>query len=642
MNLNTNNKDKKYEILEKLKENENILVYKILNKVDNKMYSMRKITLKGESKEELEKIAKEIKIISEINSEYVIKYVNSFIKNNTFNIVTEYYEDINLRQFINKYKNEKKLMGINLIYHIIKEISLGLKDIHNKNLIHRALIPDNLFFASDNKIKIGNFGIINKLNNYYEYMSSQKDFYNYLPPEIIKGEEENKKNDIWSLGCIFYELCTLDYCFNCKNMICLNNKIINKNHGKINLKFYEPELQELINSLLNKNYRERPNIDEICELVLRNCDNNVEKKYEKNYAKSKIKLIIEIKEEDINKEIYFLDNADYVEENGDRHFHDSLKEFNESNVKLYINNKKYRYQKSFRFLEKGEYKIKIKFYFPLKDCSNMFYNCKKIKSIDLSSFKTKSITNMSNMFFNCDNLSYIDFSNFNTENVTNMNNMFRQCYSLTNINLNLFVTKNVHNMSGMFHSCDKLKNLDLSSFDTENVTDMSNLFAYCNDLEKINLSFFNTENVKNMSGMFYMCENLKNLDLSHFNTKNVENMNEMFSFCQNLIDLNLSSFDTQNVFSLEKMFYNCNNITNIDLSKFKVTKVNNISRMFCNCKNLEKINLSFFDIKTVNNYFQVFYNCKNLKEIIIKKGIVINIIENEFKENNIFPKIIYI
>ena len=100
MNLNTNNKDKKYEILEKLKENENILVYKILNKVDNKVYSMRKITLKGESKEELEKITKEIKIISEINSEYVIKYVNSFIKNNTFNIVTEYYEDINLRQFI--------------------------------------------------------------------------------------------------------------------------------------------------------------------------------------------------------------------------------------------------------------------------------------------------------------------------------------------------------------------------------------------------------------------------------------------------------------------------------------------------------------------------------------------------------------
>ena len=642
MNHNNTKKEKKFEILEKLKENENVFVYKILNNLDNKIYSLRKINLKGESKEELENIQNEVKIISNINSDYIIKYLNCFIKNDTFNIVTEYYEEINLRQFINKYKNEKKLIGRNLIYHIMKEISLGLKEIHNNNLIHGALIPENLFFTSDNKIKIGNFGIFSQLNNYHEYISTKNDIDNYLPPEIIKGEQKNKKNDIWSLGCILYELCTLDYCFKCNNIIGLYNKIINKNHGKINLKVFEPELQELIDSLLQKDSQERPNIKEICKLVLRNCDNNEEKKYEKKYEKSKIKLIIEIKEDDINKEIYFLDNTDYEDQNGDIHFHDSLKEFDESNVKLYINNKKYRYQKCFRFTEKGEYKIKLKFYFPLKDCSNMFYNCKAIKSIDLSSFNTKNITNMSNMFYNCENLIFINFSNFNTENVINMKNMFKQCYSLTTITLNMFVTNKVNNMHGMFHSCDKLINLDLSNFDTQNVTDMSNMFAYCNSLEKINLSHFHTENLKNMSAMFYMCENLKNLDLSNFNTKNVTNMSEMFCYCQNLRDINLSSFETQNVITMEKMFYNCYNIRDIDLSKFELEKASNISRMFCECKNLENLNISLFNMKNVNNYFQIFYNCKKLKEIIVKKDMDISIIEKEIKDNNINPKIIFI
>ena len=634
--------NKKIEILQKLQINNKISIYHILNKEDNKIYLIRRIALKDESEEDLEKIKNEVKNLSIINCEYVIKFIKSFIKNNTFNIVTENYENISLRQFINKYKKENKLINQKILYHIIKEISFGLKEIHNMNIIHGNLNPDNLYFTKENKIKIGGFGIFNKLSNYNEYILYRNNYYNYNAPEIIKNEEITNKIDIWSLGCILYELCTLNYCFNSNNIIGLHNKIINENHGKINMKFYEPELQKLINLLLKKDPKERPKIKEICNLVIKNCDSNTEKKFEKKYGKSKIKMIIEIKEDDINKDIFFLDNSNYEEINGNIIFHDPLGEFNESNVKLYINKKKYRYTKYFRFAEKGEYNIKIKFYMPIKDCSKMFYNCKAIKSLDLSSMNTKNVINMSNMFFNCENLTNINLSKFNTQNVTNMSGMFNRCSNLDNIDLSFFNTKNTNNMSNMFSSCEKLKNLNLSNFNTQNVIDMSYMFSYCINLDKLDLSLFNTENVKNMAGMFYMCENLNNLNLSNFDTQNVENISEMFCHCENLVNINLSSFNIKNIVTMEKTFYNCYKVKNLDLSMFNTEKVENFSRTFYECKSLECLNISSFNIKSENNCFQMFFDCKQLKKIILSKEMDINSIEKAIKDTNIKPEIIYI
>ena len=79
-----NKNNKKIEILDKIEMNENITFFKVKNKENNKIYSIKKIALKNESEEELEEIKNEIKILININSEYTIKYINSFIKNNYF------------------------------------------------------------------------------------------------------------------------------------------------------------------------------------------------------------------------------------------------------------------------------------------------------------------------------------------------------------------------------------------------------------------------------------------------------------------------------------------------------------------------------------------------------------------------------
>ena len=93
--------------------------------------------------------------------------------------------------------------------------------------------------------------------------------------------------------------------------------------------------------------------------------------------------------------------------------------------------------------------------------SQMFLNCRSLKELDLSSFKTNQVSDMSQMFGGCSDLRMLNITNFNTSQVTNMNGMFAGCETLEKLDLSNFDTTNVKSMSNMFESSDALKSLKL-------------------------------------------------------------------------------------------------------------------------------------------------------------------------------------
>lgn len=178
--------------------------------------------------------------------------------------------------------------------------------------------------------------------------------------------------------------------------------------------------------------------------------------------------------------------------------------------------------------------------------------------IGIKNLNTSEVTDMSSMFYNCKNLTSIDVSTFDTKNVTNMAGMFSNCSNLTTLNLSNFNTKNVKRMYGMFANCHKLKSLDLSNFDTQNVKNMGCMFTECYELTDLNIKSFNTGKVTDMVFMFFNCKKLTTLDLSNFNTQNVENMNSMFSDCEVLKTIYATDlFVTTAVTDGSYMFKNC-------------------------------------------------------------------------------------
>ena len=188
-----------------------------------------------------------------------------------------------------------------------------------------------------------------------------------------------------------------------------------------------------------------------------------------------------------------------------------------------------------------------------------FYEMKNLTTITgLNYLNTSEVTNMLGMFWGCKYLTSLDLSSFNTANVTDMRFMFNKCENLTSLDVSSFNTANVINMLAMFWDCKNLTSLDVSSFNTSNVTDMAAMFENCGKLTSLDLSSFNTANVTDMRFMFNKCENLTSLDLSSFNTANVTNMKNMFENCDELKTITVgSTWSTEAVTSSTDMFTNC-------------------------------------------------------------------------------------
>ena len=371
---------------------------------------------------------------------------------------------------------------------------------------------------------------------------------------------------------------------------------------------------------------------------------------------NEIILTLAINKDDIGQNIYFLDNTNFKDYEKNRyHYHDNLKELNDDNTTIFINDEKYEFTKCFRPIKEGIYSIRVKFNIHLTDCSYMFYYCYSLINIDLTFFDSSKVTNMSYMFAFCINLMSLDLICLDTGNVTNMNYMFYFCQNLKNLDLSYFNTQNVLNMSRMFSDCINLKEIDLENFNTQNVKTMSHMFFLCKSLIDLDLSFFDTKNVLDMSNMFYFCKSLRKLDLSTFNTKNVFDMSKMFYLCNNLLILNLSSFDTSRVINMSYMFSDCKNLVTLDLSSFdtrnvidmshflsgtdmtkiKLSNFNTInvidmSFMFYFCKKLKYIDISSFNTKNVKNMSYMFSDCRYLRKIDLSSFTLNNIKEMKF------------
>ena len=205
------------------------------------------------------------------------------------------------------------------------------------------------------------------------------------------------------------------------------------------------------------------------------CINEIKKPKSNKHIKikeNKIKIKLIVGKKDLNKKIYFL-NESYLKGI-----------LNNSFVELYINNQNEKFEKYYITPKiEQKYSIILKFKKDIKDCSNMFMDCKNILTIDLSSFNTKNVKNMSGMFRGCQNLVSIDLTSFNTKKVDNMSYMFCNCINLNELNLSSFETENVINMHEMFYNCSNLSNIKISSsFDTRIVSDMKYIFSGCNRL----------------------------------------------------------------------------------------------------------------------------------------------------------------
>ena len=166
-------------------------------------------------------------------------------------------------------KRNGRRMTESEVLQIFVQISLGMKYVHDRKILHRDLKPQNIFLTSGGLCKIGDFGVSKVLKNTCELAHTQIGTPYYMSPEIMDGKRYNSKTDIWSMGCILYELMCLEVPFKGRDMRALASNIINGVGAAIPSSApYSVAMKDLVRSMLMKNHSQRPGINAILKLPL--------------------------------------------------------------------------------------------------------------------------------------------------------------------------------------------------------------------------------------------------------------------------------------------------------------------------------------------------------------------------------------
>ena len=251
-----------FEIIEKLGDGAYSVVYKVKRKQDNKIYALKKVKLKDLSDKEKQNALNEVRILASVKSNFVISYKEAFIDEDDTNLclVMEYADKGDLYQKISKFKKIGCLIEEIDVWKIFIQMVKGLKALHDLNILHRDLKSANIFLFSDGSAKIGDLNVSKVVNKGLGYTQTGTPY--YASPEVWKDQPYDIKSDIWSLGCVTFEMLALRPPFRAENMDKLYNKVIKGQYGKISDR-YSDDIKEIIKLLLKVNPKERPNCTQI-------------------------------------------------------------------------------------------------------------------------------------------------------------------------------------------------------------------------------------------------------------------------------------------------------------------------------------------------------------------------------------------
>ncbi|NXV50657.1 NEK11 kinase, partial [Uria aalge] len=206
----------------------------------------------------------EAQLLSKLDHPAIVKFYASFVERDSFCIITEYCEGGDLDFKIQEYKESGKIFTQRQIIDWFIQLLLGVNYMHERRILHRDLKAKNIFLKN-NLLKIGDFGVSRLLMGSCDLATTFTGTPYYMSPEALKHQGYNTKSDIWSLGCILYEMCCMNHAFSGHNFLSVVLKIVEGETPSLPDR-YPSQLNAVLCSMLNKNPSLRPPAAEILKI----------------------------------------------------------------------------------------------------------------------------------------------------------------------------------------------------------------------------------------------------------------------------------------------------------------------------------------------------------------------------------------
>ena len=225
---------------------------KSINSLANqKIYSMKTINFKKNNlgPKYKESLLNQIKTFLKLNYFYILKYYKYFETDQEFHIIMEHTNNGSLKDFIKLHSSLKINISEEYLWNVFIQCTKALRYLHSNEIIHKSLNPKHFLMTNEKLIKL-------------ELCPQKDDYEIYQPPE----KEFTKKGDIYSLGCVFYQLTYL-----------VQNLEEDRFQKLSEEAYYSDELIDIIKLMLEKDPQKRPSSEELCDKIIKEYDNKITK-----------------------------------------------------------------------------------------------------------------------------------------------------------------------------------------------------------------------------------------------------------------------------------------------------------------------------------------------------------------------------
>ena len=237
-------------VLEQICQTQFSTILRCKNKTTKDIVVLKEISQKKTEDAPNKQVLRELLVLMNFSHPHIVKYNSVFVHHSNIVIEMEFCTS----SLSNVIKQISKPFHVAQTKKMIRSIALGLKYLHDHDIIHRDIKPGNIFIDENCIVKLGDFGSSRIITNYNNgNLTPLVGTKWYKAPEIIFGNKlYDKSADIWSFGCLIAELFLLEPLFPGAT----DFEMINLIFGFLG---FSKEDEEVLKPKLKINYKEMKN-----------------------------------------------------------------------------------------------------------------------------------------------------------------------------------------------------------------------------------------------------------------------------------------------------------------------------------------------------------------------------------------------
>ncbi|CAL8096350.1 unnamed protein product [Calicophoron daubneyi] len=225
-----------------------------------------------ERQQSIGRILNEVNIIrQQLRHPNIVRYYKTFIHADRLYIVMSMLEGLPLTELVNSMREKNEYFSEKRVWHIFIQLALALRYLHlDKKILHRDLSSNNIMIDEGDKVTITDFGLARQKHWDSSKMLSSVGTLVYSCPEIVQSLPYGEGADIWSLGCVLYQMCAHDPPFQAECILTVASRIVKGEYEPLSAVCpgrYSDLVDKVIAACLSPDPVQRPDIIGVASLI---------------------------------------------------------------------------------------------------------------------------------------------------------------------------------------------------------------------------------------------------------------------------------------------------------------------------------------------------------------------------------------